>query len=102
MLSWKVGYEHNFLLQIDRRGKVLKRLEIPVNENVYGGMTKTQLSEAVEKEHQLVQQDLKMERTKDKKNALESYVYEMRDKVHFRYNCYNILPFLNNSYQYRN
>lgn len=99
MLIWKVDYEYNFLLQINRKGKVLKRLEIPVNENVNGGMTKTELSEAVEKEHQLVQQDLKMERTKDRKNALESYVYDMRDKVHFRYNSYNILPFLNNSYK---
>lgn len=67
--------------EINRKGKVLKRLEIPVNENVNGGMTKTELSEAVEKELQLVQQDLKMERTKDRKNALESYVYEMRDKI---------------------
>lgn len=40
-----------------------------------------ELSDAEKKELQLVQQDLKMEHTKDKKNALESYVYDMRDKV---------------------
>ncbi|KAL5775370.1 hypothetical protein ACOSP7_012927 [Xanthoceras sorbifolium] len=64
-----------------RKGKDIKRLEIPVNESVYGGMTKTEVAEAVQKELQLAEQDLKMERTKDKKNALESYVYEMRDKI---------------------
>ncbi|KAJ0018175.1 hypothetical protein Pint_10955 [Pistacia integerrima] len=64
-----------------RNGKVIKRLEIPINQSVYGGITKSELSEAIEKENQLAQQDLKMERTKDKKNALESCVYEMRDKI---------------------
>ncbi|XP_031282802.1 heat shock 70 kDa protein 16 isoform X2 [Pistacia vera] len=64
-----------------RNGKVIKRLEIPINQSVYGGITKSELSEAIDKENQLAQQDLKMERTKDKKNALESYVYEMRDKI---------------------
>ncbi|KAG6776856.1 hypothetical protein POTOM_016646 [Populus tomentosa] len=64
-----------------RKGKNFKRLEIPVSEEVYGGMTKAELSEAEKIELQLAQQDLKMERIKDKKNALESYVYEMRDKA---------------------
>lgn len=64
-----------------RKRKVVKRLDIPVSEHVYGGMENTALLEAQKKELQLLQQDLKMEHTKDKKNALESYVYEMRDKV---------------------
>ncbi|XP_021889135.1 heat shock 70 kDa protein 16 [Carica papaya] len=64
-----------------RLGNATKRLEIPVSENVYGGMTKAEYADAVEKESFLVQQDLKMEQTKDKKNALESYVYEIRDKI---------------------
>ncbi|KAJ4703140.1 Heat shock 70 kDa protein [Melia azedarach] len=72
---------------IVRKGKLTKRM-IPVNESVYGGMTKAELSEAVAKEHQLVQQDLKMERTKEKKNALESYVYEMRDKFSNMYRAF--------------
>lgn len=65
-----------------RKGRIFKRLEIPVSEEVYGGMTKAELSEAEKIELWLAQQDLKMERIKDKKNALESYVYEMRDKVY--------------------
>lgn len=95
-----VDSEYNFIMQegIVRKGKLTKRM-IPVNESVYGGMTKAELSEAVAKEHQLVQQDLKMERTKEKKNALESYVYEMRDKVHFRHSSYNNLPIVKDSYE---
>lgn len=65
-----------------RKGKLTNRQEITINESVYSDMTKADLSEAIQRELQLVQQDIKMERTKDKKNSLESYVYEMRDKVH--------------------
>lgn len=64
-----------------RSGKTVQKLELPVSESVYGGMTKAELAEAEEKELHLAQQDLKVERAKYKKNALESYVYEMRDKV---------------------
>lgn len=70
------------------KGKFFKRLEIPVSEEVYGGMTKAELSEAEKIELQLAQQDLKMERIKDKKNALESYVYEMRDKIFSKYQSF--------------
>lgn len=54
---------------------------MPVNENVYGGMTKAEISEALEKELQLAQQDRIVEQTKEKKNSLESFVYDMRSKV---------------------
>lgn len=63
-----------------RKGKV-RRQDIPVSESIYGGMTRTELSQAQEKELQLTQQDIKMEQTKEKKNYLESYVYETRSKV---------------------
>lgn len=64
-----------------KTGKSIRRQDLPVTENVYGGMTKEELSQAQEKELQLVQQDIKVEQTKDKKNLLESYVYETRNKV---------------------
>ncbi|GAB4830895.1 hypothetical protein Ancab_004921 [Ancistrocladus abbreviatus] len=63
------------------KGKAVKRHEIPISETVYGGMTKAELSEAQEKELQLAQQDFKVEQAKDKKNAVESYVYETRSKI---------------------
>ncbi|XP_022734400.1 heat shock 70 kDa protein 16-like isoform X2 [Durio zibethinus] len=61
--------------------KATRRLEIPVRENIYGAMTKTKLIEAQDKELKLAQQDRTMEQTKEKKNALESYVYEMRNNL---------------------
>ncbi|XP_010493114.1 PREDICTED: heat shock 70 kDa protein 16 [Camelina sativa] len=61
--------------------KAIKRMEIPVIANLSGALTKDELSEAKQRENSLVEQDLKMESTKDKKNALESFVYEMRDKM---------------------
>ncbi|XWS51874.1 hypothetical protein CRYUN_Cryun11dG0019500 [Craigia yunnanensis] len=61
--------------------KATRRLEIPVCENIYGAMTKVELMEAQDKELKLVQQDRTMEQTKEKKNSLESYVYEMRNKI---------------------
>ncbi|KAG2320028.1 hypothetical protein Bca4012_053744 [Brassica carinata] len=61
--------------------KAIKRTEIPVVGNVSGALTKDALLEAKQREYSLVEQDLKMESTKDKKNALESFVYEMRDKM---------------------
>lgn len=57
------------------------RMNIPVIECVYGGMTEAELSKALGKESQLAQQDIKMEQTKEKKNALEAYVYETRNKI---------------------
>jgi heat shock protein 4 len=71
-----------------REDKVTRRLEIPVSVNIYGGMTKDELSEAQEKEIQLTQQDRAVELTKDRKNALESYVYDMRNKLFNTYRSF--------------
>ena len=59
----------------------MKRMHIPIDEVVYGGMTAVQFEEAREKEVQLTEQDKKVEHAKEKKNTLESYVYEARNKV---------------------
>lgn len=64
-----------------RRLKAVRRQNILVDENIYGGMAPDELCRAQEKELQMAQQDIKMERTKEKKNALEAYVYETRNKV---------------------
>ncbi|KAL4310336.1 hypothetical protein GQ457_01G049460 [Hibiscus cannabinus] len=61
--------------------KTAKRFEIPVCENINGTMTKVELIEAQDKELKMAQQDRTMEQTKEKKNALEAYVYEMRNKL---------------------
>ncbi|KAL8468931.1 hypothetical protein ACS0TY_031948 [Phlomoides rotata] len=64
-----------------RRLKAIRRQDVFINENVYGGMTLGELCQAQEKELQLTQQDILIERTKEKKNALEAYVYETRNKL---------------------
>ena len=70
---------------VTRNDKTIRRLDIPVSENIYGGMTKAEILEAYDKELQLAQQDRTVEQTKEKKNMLESYVYDMRSKVHVQY-----------------
>ncbi|XP_054795091.1 heat shock 70 kDa protein 16-like isoform X2 [Prosopis cineraria] len=70
-----------------RRDKTTKR-HVPVSENIYGGMTKAEISEAREKELLLAQQDRAVERTKEKKNSLESYIYEMRNKLFGTYRSF--------------
>lgn len=41
------------------------------------------VQKAVEKEFEMALQDRVMEETKDKKNAVEAYVYDMRNKVFY-------------------
>ncbi|KAI4308013.1 hypothetical protein L6164_031132 [Bauhinia variegata] len=68
--------------------KAARRLDVPVSENVYGGMTKAEILEARDKELQLAQQDKTVEQTKEKKNNLESYVYDMRSKLFNTYRSF--------------
>lgn len=71
-----------------RKDKANRRIPIAVNENIYGGMTMKEISEAHEKELQLAQQDRAVELTKEKKNTLESYVYETRSKLFNTYRSF--------------
>ena len=59
----------------------MKKFNVPVTEIVYGGMATADVQKAVEKEFEMALQDRVMEETKDKKNAVEAYVYDMRNKV---------------------
>lgn len=69
----------------------VRRQNILVDENIYGGMAPDELCRAQEKELQFTQQDINMERTKEKKNALEAYVYETRNKVQTCFSLYVVL-----------
>ncbi|XP_045824761.1 heat shock 70 kDa protein 16-like isoform X2 [Trifolium pratense] len=75
-----------------RKDKANRRIPIPVNENIYGGMTTAEISEARDKELQLAQQDRAVELTKEKKNTLESYVYETRSKLFNTYRSFASEP----------
>jgi heat shock 70kDa protein 4 len=59
----------------------IQRHNLPIIEYICGAMRKQELLDAQELEQQLAYQDKLMERTKDRKNALESYVYDTRNKV---------------------
>lgn len=61
--------------------KKVKKTNVPVAELVYGAMGSAELEKAVEKEYEMALQDRVMEETKEKKNAVEAYVYDMRNKV---------------------
>lgn len=70
-----------FMLQVEvPKTKVIKKT-VPVSEVVYGALASSDLQKVVEKEFEMALQDRVMEETKDKKNAVESYVYDMRNKV---------------------
>jgi len=49
---------------------------------VYGALAAADLQKAVEREYEMSLQDRVMEETKEKKNAVEAYVYDMRNKVY--------------------
>ncbi|KAG8053154.1 hypothetical protein GUJ93_ZPchr0001g31131 [Zizania palustris] len=66
--------------------KKVKKTNIPVAELVYGALGAKDLEKAVEKEFEMALQDRVMEETKDKKNAVEAYVYDMRNKLYDKYN----------------
>ncbi|MQM15388.1 hypothetical protein Taro_048331 [Colocasia esculenta] len=72
-------------LAVEAPKKKVKKTTVPVTEFVYGGLPAADLQKAVEKEFEMALQDRVMEETKDKKNAVEAYVYDMRNKLHDKY-----------------
>ncbi|KAL4589187.1 hypothetical protein LXL04_002092 [Taraxacum kok-saghyz] len=70
--------------KVEATKKKVKKSNVPVSEVVYGGMLPADVQKAVEKEFEMALQDKVMEDTKDKKNAVEAYVYDMRNKLYDR------------------
>ncbi|KAF5726891.1 putative Heat shock 70 kDa protein [Tripterygium wilfordii] len=71
--------------KVEAPKKKVKKTNIPVAEFIYGAMVPADLQKAVEKEFEMALQDRVMEETKDKKNAVEAYVYDMRNKLSDKY-----------------
>ncbi|XP_008775317.2 heat shock 70 kDa protein 14-like [Phoenix dactylifera] len=71
--------------KVEPSKKKVKKTDVPVAELIYGGLAAAELQKAVEKELEMALQDRVMEETKDKKNAVEAYVYDMRNKLHDKY-----------------
>ncbi|GFP99671.1 heat shock 70 kDa protein 14 [Phtheirospermum japonicum] len=76
--------------KVEAPKKKVTKTSVPVSEVVYGGLASADLQKAVEKEFEMALQDRVMEETKDKKNAVEAYVYEMRNKLHDKYHDFVI------------
>lgn len=68
-------------VEVAKKKVKVKKVNIPVVGLVYGAMEASDVQKAVEKEFEMALQDRVMEDTKDKKNAVEAYVYDMRNKV---------------------
>ncbi|VFQ92904.1 unnamed protein product [Cuscuta campestris] len=65
--------------------KKVKKSNVPVSGVVYGALSTADVQKATEKEFEMALQDRIMEETKDKKNAVEAYVYDMRNKLSDKY-----------------
>ncbi|CAH2036585.1 unnamed protein product [Thlaspi arvense] len=68
--------------------KKVKKTNVPLTELVYGALQTVDVQKAVEKEYEMALQDRVMEETKDRKNAVESYVYDMRNKLSDKFHEY--------------
>ncbi|KAJ7951799.1 putative Heat shock 70 kDa protein [Quillaja saponaria] len=78
--------------KVEAPKKKVKKTNIPVVELVYGAMAPVDVQKAVEKEFEMALQDRVMEETKDKKNAVEAYVYDMRNKLNDKYQEFVTAP----------
>ncbi|KAK3137331.1 hypothetical protein QOZ80_5BG0450890 [Eleusine coracana subsp. coracana] len=77
--------------KVEPSKKKVKKTNVPVYELVYGALEAAELQEAVEKEYEMALQDRVMEDTKEKKNAVEAYVYDMRNKLYDKYSDF-VMP----------
>ncbi|XWS19014.1 hypothetical protein CRYUN_Cryun32bG0094800 [Craigia yunnanensis] len=78
--------------KVEAPKKKVKKTNVPVAELVYGAMLPADVQKAVEKEFEMALQDRVMEETKDKKNAVEAYVYDMRNKLSDKYHDFVTAP----------
>ncbi|KAK7261836.1 hypothetical protein RIF29_28158 [Crotalaria pallida] len=78
--------------KVEAPKKKVKKTNIPVAELVYGAMEPVDVQKAVEKEFEMALQDRVMEETKDRKNAVEAYVYDMRNKLNDKYQEFVTAP----------
>lgn len=68
--------------------KKVKKTDVPLNEKVFGALPRADLQKATDEEFEMALQDRVMEETKEKKNAVEAYVYDMRNKLYEKYQAY--------------
>jgi len=74
------------------RKKKVKKTEVPIIEKIFGALPRADLQKATDEEFEMALQDRVMEETKEKKNAVEAYVYDMRNKLYEKYQAYVTEP----------
>ncbi|KAK3140544.1 hypothetical protein QOZ80_5AG0402430 [Eleusine coracana subsp. coracana] len=77
--------------KVEPSKKKVKKTNVPVQELVYDALEAAELQKAIEKEYEMALQDRVMEDTKEKKNAVEAYVYDMRNKLYNKYSDF-VMP----------
>ncbi|GKC71949.1 heat shock 70 kDa protein 16 [Tanacetum coccineum] len=75
----------NVLLHSSKTVAKKRSLDIAVSDNLDAATTKDELLKAQEREQKLLEQDKKVEQTKDQRNTLESFVYDTRNKLQNAY-----------------
>ncbi|GIL79849.1 hypothetical protein Vretimale_12448 [Volvox reticuliferus] len=68
--------------------KKVKKTDVPFQSSGVCGYNKAQLDDYFEKEHQMQAADRLQEETNERKNALEGYVYDLRNKLYDVYAPY--------------
>ncbi|XP_047973315.1 heat shock 70 kDa protein 15-like [Salvia hispanica] len=71
-------------VEVDAPKKKVNKKTVPVSEVVFGALAAPDVQKAVE-ELEMALQDRSMKESKDKKNDVESYVYDMRNKLDDKY-----------------
>ncbi|KAK6168417.1 hypothetical protein SNE40_020956 [Patella caerulea] len=72
---------------IKKAKKTTRSIDLPI-ESRFNQIPKQQLNLLIEKENQLIMQDKLEKERLDSKNAVEEYVYDMRDKISGQYEQY--------------
>lgn len=68
---------------------------MPVTKVIYEGLAATDMQKSVEKEFHMALKDPVMYETKYKKNVVEAYVYERRNKVTTILLLFSALSYIN-------
>ncbi|KAG6419166.1 hypothetical protein SASPL_121378 [Salvia splendens] len=71
--------------KVDAMRKKVNKKTVPVSEVVSGALAAPDVQKAVEEELEMALQDRVMKETNDMKNAVKSYAYDMRIKLHGKY-----------------
>ena len=71
-----------------KQKRKVRRRFLAVEESLPGALSKKELDDAIENEQKMVANDKLQVETAEAKNALETFIYSMRDKLQYQYKDY--------------